>query len=104
MDANATVEDLLVCRADWGCAGSYGGIPGAATESAAHLSGDMAGTISALAQLAPVAVLASPSQGIALGTPTYFALHWNGDHAPDDVPAPPFSSGFPEYFDEKGKL
>ena len=74
-----------------------------ASESAAHLTGDLTGTIAALAQLSPVAASASPSQGIALGTPTYFALHWNGDHAPDDVPTPPFSSGFPEYFDEKSE-
>lgn len=78
MAVNATVEDLLVCRADWGCAGSYGGIPGAAAEAAAHLTGALDGTVSALAQLAPVAAMAAPSQGIALGTPTYFALHFNG--------------------------
>jgi hypothetical protein len=81
MAVNATIEDLLVCRADWGCAGSYGGIPGAAAEAAAHLTNALDGTIAALAQLAPVAASAAPSQGIALGTPTYFALHFNGEHA-----------------------
>ena len=78
MAVNATIEDLLVCRADWGCAGSYGGIPGAAAEAAAHLTNDLSGTVSALQQIAPVAAAAAPSQGIALGTPTYFGLHFNG--------------------------
>jgi hypothetical protein len=99
---NASIEDLLVCRADWGCFGSYGGIPGFAAESEAHLTGTLGGTIAALAQMAPTAAVAAPSQAVALGTPTYFALHFNGDHAVDDVPTPPFSPSFPEFFDEPG--
>jgi hypothetical protein len=102
MNPNATIEDLLVCRADWGCFGSYGGIPGFAVESSVHLTGTFGDMVRALQQMAPTAAVAAPSQGIALGTPTYFALHHNGDHAVDDVPTPPFSPSFPEYFDEPG--
>ena len=37
LNTSGAVEDLLVMRADWGCMGSYGGIPGLAMESAAGL-------------------------------------------------------------------
>jgi hypothetical protein len=102
MDANATIEDLLVCRADWGCFGSYGGIPGFAVESSVHLTQTFGGMVQALHQMAPTAAVAAPGQGIALGTPTYFAAHFNGDHSLDDTPVPPFNPSFPEFFDEPG--
>jgi hypothetical protein len=102
MSPNATIDDLLVCRADWGCFGSYGGIPGFAVESSVHLTGTFDDMVRALRQMAPTAAVAAPSQGIALGTPTYFAMHHNGDHAVDDVPSPPFDPSFPEYFNEPG--
>ena len=102
MSETPGIEDLLALRADWGCLGSYGGIPGFAVESPAHLTQSFDGMIAALSQIAPVALTAAPSQGVALGTPTYYALHFNGDRAPDDVPSPPFSCAFPEFFDEGG--
>jgi hypothetical protein len=99
-NANATIEQLLTMRADWGCEGSYGGIPGFAVESEVHLTGTFEGMINSLSQIAPIATMAAPSQGVAMGTPLYFALHFNGDHAVDDVPVPPFNPSFPEFFDE----
>ena len=102
MAANASLEDLMVMRADWGCFGSYGGIPGFAVESSVHLTRSFQGLVDSLAQIAPVALTAAPSQAIALGTPTYYALHFNGGRAVDDVPEPPFSCAFPEFFDETG--
>jgi len=96
------IEDLLVMRSDWGCMGSYGGMPGFATEAAAHLTGALDGTLDALIQLAPVAGLSAPSQGIALGTPPYFALHFNDGRGIDDVPLPPYANAWPEFFDEGG--
>ena len=95
-----SVEDKLVYRSDWGCGGSYGGIPGFATESAAHLTGDLAGTLAALRQLAPVAAATAPSQGIAVDTPPYLAANYNGGRAPGDVPPPPYGTAWPEFFDE----
>ena len=92
----------MVMRADWGCFGSYGGIPGFAVESSVHLTRTFQGLVDSLAQIAPVALTAAPSQAIALGTPTYYALHYNGGRAADDVPEAPFSCAFPEYFDEGG--
>ena len=102
MDPDPGIETLMTCRADWGCFGSYGGIPGFAVESSVHLTQTFEGMVDALAQIAPVALTAAPSQGIALGTPLYYALHFNGDRAVDDVPEPPFSCAFPEFFDEGG--
>ena len=102
MSANASLEDLMVMRADWGCFGSYGGIPGFACESSVHLTQTFQGLVDSLAQIAPVALTAAPSQAIALGTPTYYALHFNGGRAAADVPEPPFSCAFPEFFDEGG--
>lgn len=67
-----------------------------------HLTRTFEGMVDALVQIAPVALTAAPSQGIALGTPTYYALHFNGGRAADDVPEPPFSCAFPEFFDEGG--
>ena len=95
-----SVEDKLVYRSDWGCGGSYGGIPGFATESAAHLTGDFTGTLAALRQLAPVAAVTAPSQGIAVDTPPYLAAYYNGGRAPEDVPPPPYGTAWPEFFDE----
>ena len=95
-----SIEDKLVYRSDWGCGGSYGGIPGFATESAAHLTGDLAGTLAALRQLAPVAAATAPSQGIAVDTPPYLAANYNGGRAPGDVPPPPYGTAWPEFFDE----
>lgn len=99
MIENATIEDLLVCRADWGCFGSYGGIPGFAVESSVHLLGSFDDMIASLQQLSG-ATAAPPSQGIALGTPTYFANHFG--RGPLNVPVPPFAPSFPEFFDEPG--
>jgi hypothetical protein len=95
-----SVEDKLVYRSDWGCGGSYGGIPGFATESAAHLTGDLSGTLAALRQLAPVASATAPSQGIAVDTPPFLAANYNGGRAPGDVPPPPYGTAWPEFFDE----
>lgn len=67
-----------------------------------HLTRTFEGMVDALVQIAPVALTAAPSQGIALGTPNYYALHFNGGRAADDVPEPPFSCAFPEFFDEGG--
>ena len=108
---NATgrdVEDLLVMRADWGCMGSYGGIPGFAMESAGGLLGEEDGvavTAAALQQLAPVAATSAPGQGVAVQTPPYLAQHWNGGSTdPTNVPTPPYPASWPEFFDEKGWL
>lgn len=53
-----------------------------------------------LTQIAPVAAAAAPSQAIALGTPPYFAAHFDGGRGPADVPDPPYSPAWPEFFDE----
>ena len=106
MNTSGGVEDLLVMRADWGCMGSYGGIPGFAMESAAGLLPPATGaatTAAALEQLAPVAAVSSPGQGIAVDTPPWLAAHWNGaSHDPKNVPAPPYTVSWPEFFDEPG--
>ena len=99
MAINASIEDLLVCRADWGCFGSYGGIPGFSVESSVHLLESFDDMITALQQLSG-ATNSPPSQGIALGTPTYFANNFG--RGPLDVPIPPFAPSFPEFFDEPG--
>ena len=96
-----SVEDKLVYRSDWGCGGAYGGIPGFAAESAAHLTGALDGTLAALRQLAPVAARTAPSQGIAVDTPPYLAAHFNGGRDPADVPPPPYGTAWPEFFDER---
>ncbi len=78
LNTTGAVEDLLVMRADWGCFGSYGGIPGFAMESAAGLlpvGEGAAATAAALAQLAPVAATSAPGQGIAVQTPPYLAVY-----------------------------
>ena len=97
-----SIEDKLVLRSDWGCSGAYGGIPGAAAESAAYLTGGVAGTLAALRQLAPVAAATAPAQGIAVDTPPYFAAQYNGGRAFDDTPPPPYATAWPEFFDEGG--
>eukprot|EP01097_Dermamoeba_algensis_P008931 TRINITY_DN6145_c0_g1_i2.p2 TRINITY_DN6145_c0_g1~~TRINITY_DN6145_c0_g1_i2.p2 ORF type:complete len:291 (+),score=74.67 TRINITY_DN6145_c0_g1_i2:81-875(+) len=102
MDPNATTEQLLPCRSDWGCFGSYGGIPGFSIESTAHLSGEFSAMIQQLQQLSTTSYVSAPSQGVSVGTPTYFAIHHNGGRNVKDVPKPPFAPGFPEYFDEPG--
>lgn len=95
---SGALEELMTFRADWGCLGSYGGIPGLAVESAGP------GRVAAqLAQLAPTAVTAMPAQAIALGTPPWLAAHWNGhETAPKDAPTPPYAVAWPEFFDEPG--
>jgi hypothetical protein len=104
LNTTGAVEDLLVMRADWGCFGAYGGIPGFAMESAAGLlpAGEgAAATAAALAQLAPVAAVSAPGQGIAVQTPPWLAVHWNGASTdPANVPSPPYAGAWPEFFDE----
>jgi hypothetical protein len=104
MNTTGFVEDLLVMRADWGCMGSYGGIPGFAMESAAGLLPTDTGaavTAAALLQLSPVAAVSSPGQGIAVDTPPWLAEHWNGaSRDPANVPIPPYTVSWPEFFDE----
>lgn len=108
LNTSGFVEDLLVMRADWGCMGSYGGIPGFAMESAAGLLGagdGAAATAAALQQLAPVAATSAPGQGVAVQTPPYLAEHWNGRSTdPTNVPTPPYPASWPEFFDEKNFL
>ena len=106
LNTTGAVEDLLVMRADWGCMGSYGGIPGLAMESGAGLlppAQGAAATAAALAQLAPVAATSAPGQGIAVQTPPWLLEHWNGGSTdPANAPAPPYAGAWPEFFDERG--
>ena len=86
----------MTFRADWGCLGSYGGIPGLAVEA-----GGASRVAAQLAQLAPTAATTMPAQAIALATPPWLAAHWNGhEHAPGVAPAPPYAGAWPEFFDE----
>ena len=62
----------------------------------------MDGTLAALRQLAPVAAATAPAQGIAVDTPPYLALQYNGGRALNDTPPAPYATAWPEFFDEGG--